>query len=113
MEEPAINSRKILEKVSAKIYFYEFNLTNELEKEGYKNLCLNLKEKGCRKFHVISEYSSWSAFQKTVNELNGNVEITDPKTFEGQFISNVGRIHDWNERYIPNKNLKIGYYIIH
>lgn len=113
MEETAINSRKILEKVSAKIYFYEFNLTNELEKEGYKNLCNSLKEKEYKKFHVISEYSSWSAFQKTVNELNGNVEITEPKTFEGQFISNVGRIHDWYEKYIPNKYLKIGYYIIH
>lgn len=113
MEETAINSRNTLEKVSAKIYFYEFNLKDIVQKEAYKNLCDSLKEKEYKKFHVLSEYSSWSAFQKTANDLNGKVEITKPKTFEGQFISNVGRIHNWYERCIPNKSLKIGYYIVH
>ena len=53
------------------------------------------------------------AFQSRMKSLDCVVEIREPKTFEGQFISNVGRIHNWYERYIPNKNLKIGYYIIH
>lgn len=113
VEETAINSRKTLEKVSATIVFFEFDVKDPIQKEAYKIVCNHLKEKEYEKFHVLSEYSFWSAFQKTVKESNGKVEITEPNTFKDQFVSNVGRIHNWYERCIPNKSLKIGYYIIH
>ena len=113
MEENAIQARNALEKVSVKVVLYQYNISNEDQKQAYKALSEELKKKGYKKFHVVTEYSSYSAFQKRIESLNGIVEISEPNTFPDQFISNAGRIHNWFENSWPNKDIKSGYYIIH
>lgn len=110
MEENAIQARNDLEKVSAKVVLYYYDISKEAQKQAYEALSKELKEKGYKK---ISKHIFCSAFQKRIESLEGIVEISEPNTFPDQFISNVGRIHNWFENYYPNKDMKSGYYIIH
>lgn len=113
IEENAIQARNALEKVSAKVVLYHYDISKEAQKQAYKALSKELKEKGYKKFRVISEFVSEIAFRHRVKSLEGIVEISEPNTFPDQFISNIGRIHNWFERACQNKDIKGGYYIIH
>ncbi len=39
------------------------------------------------------------------------IDIFRPSTFEGQYITSVGRLHDWYEVIFPNKDIKSGYFL--
>lgn len=114
IEPEAIELWNSREKGSVKINFYRFNIRDRYEREDYFNLVDKLKEMDLKFFNVLAEpYGRTSTFLGEMKKRydGKTVEIVDPNQFDNQFISEIGRLHEWYEPIYPNSDIKDGYYL--
>ena len=103
----------------AKIVFYRFNLNDydENHKQNrieYKTLCEKLSKKyggsttfSCR-FDVFMEHKGIKALEQHDQKI---VDVYNRSQFESQYVTSLGRLHNWLEVIFPNKRIKVGYYL--
>lgn len=74
----------------------------------YADLELLMKLRGYKKFAVATEYRQWTA----IREHDGKtVKLYLPFQWADQFVTNIGRLHQWWEAVFPNKEIHNGYYL--
>lgn len=91
-----------------RIVFYDFNISTEEGKENYKYLIRRLKDKGYSKFKV---QLTWIAKEALREHDEETIQLYREHQFEGQYVSNIGRVHDWMEFAVLNRDIKAGYYL--
>lgn len=99
-----------LPHIEATIKFYLFNLEKEEEKEQYDRLANELKDKRYKKFSTLTTFNAVEAMKK---HDNNSIKLYNPNQFPGQYVSSIGRVHNWQEFIYPNNRVKEGYYIVH
>ncbi len=92
-----------------RVQFYRFNLEYEEDKEQYKELCKFLKETGYKKFDTSISHRALEELSKRDGKA---INLYRVNAFERQFISDIGRLHEWFEAIFPNKKLKAGYFLV-
>ena len=95
-----------------KINFYEFDLSTIEGHYDYKLLCNELNEEynfKCFNTNLSPRHSKtfWDSLKKDSEVIS----VHEPETFEDQFITDKGRLHNWYESVYPNKRIKRGYYL--
>lgn len=88
--------------------YYKFNLSDPVQHEAYAALCGVLDKNGFEKFTSVN--LAGGRFFDCIKEIPW-VTIYEPDTFEGQYITNYGRLHDWYEAIYPNLDIKEGYFL--
>jgi len=88
---------------------YRFNMEYKPERELYETLKEQMKNFGYEKFNVWGTHEHSVALQ---NHHGRHIGIFSPEKFESQYVSTIGRVHNWFEFIFPNKNIKTGYYLI-
>lgn len=95
------------------LVYYYLNLENEHDAEEYYQI------EGLCKQHL--GYKKWKNHFYTFKKIKqmdmfksygGFVNVYDKDTFDNQYISDIGRIFDWEEMVYPNRRIKEGYYIL-
>jgi hypothetical protein len=112
-EAEAIVARKQQETSHAIIHWYDYRLP---EKYGesvepftqYHALKKGLTDLGFLKFKVIVPYSYRTALKAHVGE---KITVYDRYHFSEQFVTSVGRLHNWQEFYWENPLIREGYWL--
>lgn len=89
------------------IYFYRFDIGEECQKQAYKALKKTLESQGRKAFKSYCTY-------KYMEELKSGAvlfKVYNKDTFENQYITDKGRLFNWFEEVVPNKDIKVGYYL--
>lgn len=94
--------------ITAILHAYRFNIENPDDKQAYSVLCDSLKAIGFRKFKVLTEYRTSQAEASHDGE---KVKLFNPDQWPDQYVSNIGRLHQWKEGHVPNPSIKAGYYL--
>lgn len=111
IEDIALEHRSQLPQVKVQFYTYRFDLNNTHQLVQYKELeeKMSLLKYNKWDFYVDSMKNPFEYWRQYSNK---EVTIYKPNTFDNQFISEIGRIHNWAEAIYPNKFIKEGYYIL-
>lgn len=98
--------------IKTRLIYYHIDISTEEGKAEYNNLVQFNKALGRKLFNFISFHSS--EFKKIRKELsNKDITLETKYLFNNQWNIEEGyRIFDWEEIIAPNKNIKIGSYII-
>jgi len=107
IEDEGYKERDSMSQKWVRIHFYRFDIGESAQKEAYKALKKTLESQGRKKFKSIVSY-------KYMEELRlGAVlfKAYNPETFDNQYITDKGRLFNWFESYVPNKDIKSGYYL--
>lgn len=94
--------------IETKLTVYRFDISNSEEKKEYEALEKSLKNNGLKLFDCIDS-TKYGYFE--LLEKKGKCYIDPSFVFDNQWNTNLGRIFDWYESIVPNKKLKIGYYL--
>ncbi|MCF6330991.1 MAG: hypothetical protein L3I99_05530 [Sulfurimonas sp.] len=101
------------EEEDVSIITYRFNIWNEEEKIEYEKLIEKLTNLNYSNFSFYSRVPILMTLPKLLNKRNiKRINIYNKNTFKDQYISSVGRVHNWSEIIFPNENIKEGYYLI-
>lgn len=90
---------------------YRFDLSDEEQCLAYRKLESKLFDQGLTKFDSLVIPRQNIEFFNALED-NELLHIHDDECFEHQFISNRGRVHSWFEAIVPNKDTKVGYYLV-
>lgn len=97
---------------TAVIHFYEYQTYAENygnQKTRYSNLVQDLNTRGYHRFHAITSYRSYTAMKSHDGET---VRLYDPDQFPAdQYVSNIGRLHQWFEAAWDNRYIRSGYWL--
>jgi hypothetical protein len=85
-----------------------FRRNYPLEETTWKALKANLESIGYKHFHVTTEYRTMQALKAHDGEV---INLYDSAQFNGQYVSSIGRVHDWFEASFPNRLIHCGYYL--
>lgn len=97
------------EYVNARMCRYRYNLENKHERAAYAAMLDSLAASGVRCFGVLETPQTAKA---ELSHAGGVfLRLYKPFLWEGQYVSNVGRLHAWKEYIYPNKNIKEGYFL--
>lgn len=95
-----------------KLVYYYLNLENEHDAIEYELIENNCKTLGYKKwknhFYTFTKIKQMDMFRLR----SGDVNVYNKDTFDNQYISDLGRIFDWEEMVYPNKRIKEGYYLL-
>jgi hypothetical protein len=75
---------------------------------NYRALKKSLTDLGFKKFEVVVSYSYKVALKAHVDE---KILVYDRNTFPDQYITSVGRLHNWQEFPYENVPIKEGYWL--
>jgi hypothetical protein len=94
--------------LETKLTVYRYNIENHEEAKAYKALKNELKAKGFKLFDSISsvKYGYFDNLRTHETAL-----LNTDSIFDNQWVSNLGRLHDWYEEIYQNKKIKEGYYL--
>lgn len=102
----------------AKIHTYYLSLIKDEDEERYQDIISECSMAGYKLWETNSDFltpSQRRAWIKALREhmLEGGLEVTlfNPNQFDNQYVSNLGRLHQWYEFKVPNSDIKIGYYL--
>lgn len=85
----------------------EYNLNDSLP---YKELTEKLSGMGYSKFEAYDSLTH--AGRELLKNLDGKeIKLYNVGQFDNQIVSNIGRVFYWREFVLPNKQLKIGYWL--
>jgi hypothetical protein len=59
-------------------------------------------------FNVLAKHSEVEALKAHDGEI---IQLYKASQFEDQYVSNIGRVHNWFEAVFPNDKVKAGYYL--
>lgn len=98
------------EKTTAVIRFYRYDTSFGNEKSRYTEFkrWRSAVSVGTQLFSVLTAFKTMEALKKHNNET---VIVYDQKLFTGQYITSIGRLHDWYEAVYQNTKIKEGYYL--
>lgn len=108
IEPEAIKERDALPYIETTLHYYRFSIHIESQKKEYLALRKVLTKQG---LHVFDSLSMNTNSMKAYKD-HGVVKLYTGQVFDNQWISDVGRVHDWAETIYPNKDIKEGYYLI-
>ena len=108
----AENKEMRIPDAKAKMVVYRFNLNDydenhKQDRIEYKILCEKLSKQH-KKFNTFVEHKQMKALEQHDQEI---VDIYNRNQFESQYVTSIGRLHDWFESIFPNKGIKVGYYL--
>lgn len=83
----------------------------ERDRLAYEKMCATLQEHGIIKSQHFQPLFGKEGITAWKRYDNCEVVIYDPKTFDNQYISSVGRLWPWAEAIYPNKYVREGYWL--
>ena len=101
---------------TVRIVPYRLNLEIAGELLMYNTLCEYLtKTLKFKMFDVLApEFGKGKFFEDRWNSSKGfNIAVKDATQFESQYVTEIGRLHNWFEFIYPNIRIRNGYYLIH
>lgn len=93
--------------------YYYFNI--ETQEKEYIDLVQKMKELNYKKWEDLCPFYTGDFFKKWeyIKSFDSKeMNIYNPEQFEGPYISDGIRLHDWVECKLDNKRIKKGYYLI-
>lgn len=98
----------------AVLHYYRYDLSDEVsDAPAYRELRARLKAQG---FKVWKEpdrtpYKPGADVRAYERHNGATVRLYDPAQFDNQYVSNLGRLHQWKEATYLNKKIKEGYWL--
>lgn len=93
---------------TAVIRFYDCDMSTPEGNAEYKAIEGKLIASGYKMFNVYIKHEAFAA----LNRHNGeSVKLFDPDQFEDQYVSTIGRLHEWFQAAWDNWQIKTGYYL--
>lgn len=104
-------------EATATLHAYRFNL--ETDREAYLAFCQRMTEEfHYTKFNVLDHgYCRPAGFKHLFSMAawtphdGETVKLFNLGQFERQYVSNLGRVHDWYETIYPNRKIREGYWL--
>lgn len=97
---------------------YRFNLENPADRRDYNELREALSRRGLTCHKVLDHGFGRPAGSKYLFSFDAiavhtgeTFKVYDPEQFKGQYVSDIGRVHDWYETIYPNNKIKAGYWL--
>lgn len=106
IEPNAIEDREGSGSIQTTIISYRFDTKKQRQLDSYSELEYMLKLKGITKFNAQIKPS---AFESIIKHTNATLFLSS--IFSNQWVSSVGRLHDWFEVAAKNPMIKSGYYL--
>lgn len=102
----AVDQGKPSESILTRIVGYYLDMDNRSERAQYQAICAEREEKGVKLFDCISRNTDATPRRAE------SISLETAYIFENQWNSEDGRrVFDWYESIVPNKKIKIGYYL--
>lgn len=96
---------------SVQIFAYRFNLDKKDERVQYDDMCEHLKNMyGYSPLHTLVRHHEQMKF--AIPYHGKTIKVYTHHVFSNQWITELGRLRDWEEAVYPNKKIKEGYYIV-
>ena len=93
---------------SAHMTTYKFDISITEDLILYKELMNYMESLEYKNFDTYID-TRLNYFRKYFKD--GKVLIREVVCFDSQYITDIGRLHNWQEFIVPNKNIKMGYYL--
>jgi hypothetical protein len=100
----------ITDTAKAIFHKYRFDIMEPGELRQYEDLCEEIKRLDYKKFDSIRRNQFRREFFHYIDDKR-EVKLYKPSKFKTQYITDVGRLHNWYEIIFPNKAIKFGYYV--
>lgn len=112
IEEEAIKIRENRPQTKATILCYSFEFKTYKDWRRYETLIESIEDKGYNKFSIYcGTTTSFKQYNLIAEYEHKEITIYDKDTFENQYITEIGRLHNWAEFSYPNPNIIKGYYL--
>jgi len=108
IEPIAIDERNGWDKILVKVEHYRINVSTEEGYADYKVIEDRNKHLVCAAF-INPQFST--RMKEIGKRSEGLITLYKPTQWKGQYVSSIGRLHDWEETIYPNEAIKEGYYI--
>mgnify|MGYP001394995778 CR=1 FL=1 len=97
---------------NAELVYYSFDISQDSERAAYEILTRQLQaEYKYEKFTCIMPKQS--IYMNYISKIQYRTIKLFEEVCAGQFVSDIGRLHNWYEAVYPNDFIKIGYYLNH
>jgi len=114
IEAEGLAAMRSRSSVEAFIYPYRFDISNNSDFDKYKNLERKMESLGYKNFNTLAPGFGKPSLAKIVgfNNSHTRLSIYDKEQFDNQYVSSLGRVHQWSESIYHNRSIKEGYYIL-
>lgn len=92
----------------ATVNYYRYDISKPEQHRAYKELYATLLDLDYVLFDCLP---SKHEYLQQIKQIGFTVNIFKINTFKSQYITNVGRLHEWYEEIFPNKDIKSGYFL--
>jgi uncharacterized protein YlbG (UPF0298 family) len=111
-EPEALEIMEARKQVKAVFHTYRFEIDEVTQRLDYEELQKHLKHYfNYKMFDAITIGNSHTQLVEQRKWDGKEITIYDPLLFKGQYVSSIGRVHDWFEFIFPNARVKAGYWL--